>query len=243
MEATFESNKRTARLAASLFFFVCWPLSWWAESYTANKVYVPHNAAATTDHLIANEFIFRTGIVTELVGVIVFATMGMILYRLFSPVDKHLSRMMMIPPLIQVVIVFIIELLAFTAVATARNSEYSALLIADDIQRQQAVYFLLRVQRNGFLAYEIFWGLWFFLLGLLLYRSDYAPRIIGMITTIGGVAYVVMGLGFILLQYQEYVMVRPYLKYIKMMGIAACMHWFLIKGVKEKKEVAWLNFS
>ena len=118
MEATLDSNqpagrqdRKTARLAGALFIFLCIPLTTWGQSYVLSRIFVPQDPAATAYNLLSNEFLFRTGIVSHLASVIIFSFMVLLFYRLFSPVDKHLARVMAAPALMQVPIFLILEVL------------------------------------------------------------------------------------------------------------------------------------
>src|SRR6185295_1722314 len=134
METTYESNKRTARLAACLFFFVCVPTVSWGPGYILSKIFVPRNPAATVNNLLSNEFIFRTGIISHLASIIAFALMTLLLYKLFRPVDKQLSLMLIIPAMLEIVIVFVLELFHFSALMIMKGE---ALINVDTSQKQE----------------------------------------------------------------------------------------------------------
>lgn len=236
METSLPSNTKLARWAAVLFFFVIWPASWWSDSYAPSKVFVSGDPVATANNLLSNEFIFRTGMVAHIMGVMVFVYMCLLLYRVFSIVDKPLAALMMATPVMELVIVFISEMFNFTAIMTITDTRFATVISANTVEKQQVVYFLIRSYRYIMLAYEIFWGVWLLLLGILVFRSSLVPRFIGVVAIVGGIGYSAMGFLFILLQYQDYIMVRPYLKIVKIIGIAAPMLWFLIRGVQDVKQ-------
>ena len=48
----------------------------------------------------------------------------------------------------------------------------------------------LRLHTHGVLAEEIFWGLWLVPFGLLVMRSGFVPRVLGILLVIAGGAYV-----------------------------------------------------
>jgi hypothetical protein len=57
----------------------------------------------------------------------------------------------------------------------------------------------LGLHSHGVLAVEIFWGLWLLPFGLLVLRSRFLPRVLGILLMIGGVAYIVHSLTSLLL--------------------------------------------
>jgi hypothetical protein len=79
-------------------------------------------------------------------------------------------------------------------------------------------------------AAEILWGVWLIPLAVLVYRSRFLPRFLGVWLTINGAAYVILSLtGVLLPQYQNKVFLysQPAL-----FGEIALMLWLLIKGAK-----------
>lgn len=234
MEAAYQSNSRTARIAAGLFFFVCVPLSLW-ESNVQSRIFVPHDPTATASNLLSNEFLFRTSIVSHLTGIVAFVFMILLFYRLFKPVDKHLSRLMLFSVLAMIPIVFVFEVLNITALVVLKGEPRSTFSVA---QQQEVAYFLMRMPRaaTGAGMGKLFLGLCFIPFGMLVNRSGFVPRIIGMLFIIGGVGYVVDCMIAILLQRADYVYVRSYLMYTTL-AYAAGLLWFLIKGLKDRAPI------
>ena len=124
MEAILDSNlltgrqaSKTARLAASLFFFLCIPLFFW-EQTVSSKIFVAQDPVATANNLLSHEFIFRAATVSHLAGNIIFVMMVLMFCRLFRPVDKHLTRIMAAFILVQIPIVLILEVFNIAALMT-----------------------------------------------------------------------------------------------------------------------------
>ena len=88
----------------------------------------------------------------------------------------------------------------------------------------------LNLHHHGFVVAELFWGLWLFPLGLLVYRSRFLPRFLGVWLALAGFAWVILSLtGILLPQVQDKVDAysQPAL-----FGELAFMFWLLIKGAK-----------
>ena len=231
MEATLHSNNKIARLAASLFFFLCVPLSIWDGFYVPRKIFVPQDPVATANNLLSYEFIFRTSIVSHLIGFLIFVFMIVLFYRIFRPVDKHLSQLMLFSILAQIPVVFVFEVFNFTSLMILKSEARPTFDIA---QQQEAAYFLLRMPRYAVGAGmgKLFIGLCFIPFGMLVFRSGLAPRIIGILLIIGGVGYVADCCIAVLLQRSDYVMVRSYLMSTTVCYALALL-WFLVKGVRK----------
>ena len=88
----------------------------------------------------------------------------------------------------------------------------------------------LRLHGQGFVVAEIFWGLWLFPLALLVYRSRFLPRFLGVWLGLAGFAWVILSLtGVLLPQYQNQVDTYSQPAFF---GEIAFMLWLLIKGAR-----------
>ena len=118
--------------------------------------------------------------------------------------------------------------MTFAALLLARGADF--LSVFEKPQRDALAMLFLRMHDYGFLANEIFAGLWLFPFGLLVYRSGFLPRILGVCLYIAGFAYLVNSLtGFLLPQYVDRVfrIASPLF-----LGEGPIMLWLLIKGAR-----------
>jgi hypothetical protein len=233
MEPTLKSNSRTVRIAASLFFFLCVPLSIW-EGNVASKIFVPQDPGATANNLLSNESIFRMAILSHLIGVILFVMMALLFYRVFRSVDKHLSLLMLVPILATIPVVFILEVCNFTALMLVKGEPRATF---DASQQQEAAYLLMRLMRSGTGVGmgKFLYGLFFIPFGMLVVQSRLAPTITGILLLTGGAGYMADCAMSILLQRADYLSVGPYLRYSSSICYSLALLWFLIRGVREPK--------
>jgi hypothetical protein len=80
---------------------------------------------------------------------------------------------------------------------------------------------------------EIFWGFWLFPFGVLVSRSGFLPRILGVLLIVNGIAYLVVSILSLLLPGHESVIFRAVLP--ALLGEVWIMFWLLIKGVKTQR--------
>ena len=97
-------------------------------------------------------------------------------------------------------------------------------------QRQDLAVLFLRINDYGVLTLELFWGLWLFPLAILVYRSRFLPRFLGVWLTINGFALVV--LSFTSLLFPQYKDIVYKIAFPAMLGEIALMLWLVIKGAK-----------
>ena len=230
MEETFDTNNKTARLAGMLYIILVM-VAIYGMGYVPSKIIVRQDAAATAGNLLSNEFLYRTGILCHLVSTTLIAVMVLMLYRLFNPVDKHLSRLMVVPVLVQLPIVLILECFHIAALMILKSEMPTTM---DLTQKQEFSYFMLRLHGYGIGASQLFWGLWLFPFGMLINKSGYIPRIFGILLIINGIGYVAEGCAYILLQRPDYLIVRQFTR-LTFIGLPLAMLWLLIKGVRHKR--------
>lgn len=233
MESTIASNSRIVRIAASLFFFLCVPMSLWETGYVHAKVFVFQDPVATAANLKANEFIFRVSMISHIMGNVIFILMAMLFHKVLSPVDKHLSRLMVIPLAAQLAIVFALEIFNYAAVMTLKSDARATFDIA---QQQEVAYFLLRLARLGVGADKIMFGLCLIPFGMLVYKSRFAPRVIGILMIVGGVGYLIDTTLYVVLQRTDYLTIQT-LKLYSSACYSLSFLWFLIKGVRDEKTI------
>jgi Domain of unknown function (DUF4386) len=63
------------------------------------------------------------------------------------------------------------------------------LSVFDQPQRQALAMECLNLHGEGFVVAGIFWGLWLFPFGILLFKSGFLPRILGVLLIAAGFAY------------------------------------------------------
>lgn len=227
MNSDTNSLKRTARLAGLLYLF--WVITAaYGLMYVMPKTVVQGNAAATANKILANEFIFRTGIINGIVSSVLWILIGLTLYKLFKRVNESQAKLLVALVIIQIPAVFITEALNITSLMLFKGK----ILIAFELsQKQELAMLLLKINDYVAIALEMFWGLWLFPFGYLVYKSGFIPRILGVFLILNGIAYVVHFFTHIMApNYQALVfqIATP----IWTLGEISIMLWLLIKGVK-----------
>lgn len=218
---------KAARVAGALYLSlaVTAPFS---LIYIPNKLYVRGNATATASNILAHETLFRLGIVTDLITTVIFIFVVMALYRLLNGVNKSHASLMVILALISVPISFLGVVNEVAALTLMHGADF--LSIFDKRQLDALAMLFLGVRHNTILVNEIFWGLWLFPFGVLVMRSRFLPRILGVLLIVNGFAYVAVTLTELLLP--TYASVVNRVATIPETGELWIMLWLLIKGAK-----------
>jgi len=159
--------------------------------------------------------------------ILVFLSLA--LYRLFRGVDSNLAVLMVVlGGILPATIDFLNVLNDAAALTLVRGADF--LSVFDKPQRDALAMLFLRLHHQEIVAAEILWGLWLFPLAILVYRSRFLPRFLGVWLTLNGLAYLAMSLtGLLLPQYEETV---SNLAFPALLGEIAIMLWLVIKGAR-----------
>ena len=219
--------KKTARIAGAIYLsmIVTGPFS---LIYVPSKLIVRGNAAATADNILAHETMFRLAILADLAGSVIFICLAIALYRLLSGVNKTWAGLMVAFVLVSAAVGFLNTLNNIAALTLFRGVDFLA--VFDKPQRDALGMLFIRLHGQGILIDEMFWGLWLFPFGLLVFRSGFLPRFIGvwlMINCFGYVILSVTALFFPAYYDSAFLIAQPVL-----FGELAIMLWLLIKGAK-----------
>lgn len=200
--------------------------------YIPDALIVTGNAAATAHNISAHETLFRWGIVSYLLASVLFLFVTLALYRLLEEVDRRLAVLMVILGGAMVTPLFFVNAVTDVgALLFARSADF--LSVFDKPQRDAFVVLFLDLHHHLDLADAIFWGVWLIPFGLLVYRSRFLPRILGVWLMLGCFAYLAFSLaGFLFPEYEDRVF--TYGAPLRM-GELATMFWLLIMGAKEQR--------
>ncbi len=183
--STQTSPQRNARLAGILYLALV-PLSFFGM-IIASGIVVPGDAAMTASHILASEMQFRLSIVSTLLVQVVNIFVVIALYRLLKPVNQSMAVMMVLFILLGAPIAMLNELNQFAVLFIVHNT--TSLVGFTASQLQSLLPLLLNLHQQGISIAQIFWGLWLFPMGYLVYKSGFLPKILGILLVIGCVGY------------------------------------------------------
>ncbi len=196
--------------------------------YVPNKLIVHGDATATANNVLAHETLFRFAILDDLISAVIFIFAVMALYRLLSGVNTTHASHMVALALVSAAVGFMNVLNNIAALTLFRGADFLA--VFDKPQREALGMLFLRLHGQGNVINEIFWGLWLFPLGVLVIRSGFLPRILGVLLIVNGFAYLTTSLTWQLLP--TYASVVERFATIPETGELWFMLWLVIKGAR-----------
>ena len=219
------SINRTARLAGALYLALM-PFGFFGIIYVPSVLLVSGDAATTARNIMASELLFRSGTVSLLISQIIFIFLVLALYRLLNPVNKDHAVLMVVLALIAVPIAFLNEVNHLAALRLLANADDGRFTTS---QLQAHAMLFLDMRQNGILVTLVFWGLWLLPLGLLVFRSGFLPKVLGVLLVIAGAGYVIDS-GTQLLSLS-----LPTVSQFTFVGEALFTLWLLIRGVNVER--------
>lgn len=217
---------------AGLLYVLTSVVGFFAMGYVPRRLIVHGDATATAANIAAHSMLYRLGIAAEVIGQTGFIFVALALYELFKGVHRKQTSLMVILIVVSIPIALVNELNALAALIVARGADFLSVL--EKPQRDALALLFVDLHSHGFGVAELFWGLWLFPLALLVYRSRFLPRFLGVWLALAGVAWVVLSLASIVLpQYQRavYAASQP-----AILGEVVFMLWLVIRGAKPRAD-------
>lgn len=195
-----------------------------AIAFVFEKLIVPGNAVATVNNILAGEMQFRLGIAAMVVVAILDVLVAWALYVFFAPANKSLSLLAAWFRLVYAALL-VVALSGYTHVLRLLEAARSS-AVGDTTALQPEVMLSLRRFDDGWALGLVFFGIHLLILGYLVFRSGYTPKVLGIVLAVAGAAYVVDGFGRFLLP-QNLVQLAVWVGW----GEAVLMVWLLYQGL------------
>jgi hypothetical protein len=201
------------------------------------KLILPDNVAATVQNIISNEFLFRCSILSSFVSQIVFVFLALTLYKLFEKVSTFHVRTLLTLVVISIPIAFFIIFNQISALSILKENFMTSF---EQVQQYSLAMSKLKMYENGIVVIGIFWGLWLIPFGQLVYKSDFIPKVFGILLIAGGISYLIDVITFILIP-EFHVQTNILVAITSSIAELSMVLWFLIKGIKKDKKTLITN--
>ena len=226
---TSEISPRSLARVAGILYLCLVPLGFFGM-FASNAFVMPGDAAATARSILASESLFRLGIVSALLVQIVNIFVVLALYRLLKPVNKNMASLMVIFILLGAPIAMLNELNQFAILFLLHGA--NTLSGFTTARLQSTITVLLDLHKLGISIASIFWGLWLFPMGYLVFKSSFLPKLLDVLLIIGCIGYLVDSFAAFLLP-----SLGVNIAIFTFWGEVLFPLWLLIKGVKEPQLV------
>jgi hypothetical protein len=181
-----------ARLAGVLYLIIVVGGAW-AQLGVRNRLVVPGNAELTAGNIAQHELLYRLGFTVEVFYLLCGVPLKYFLYRLFGVVDRTLAIIMILFAAIGTAVQATILLAHYVPLILLGKAAYLAVFTG--AQRAAGVFLSLQVFDYGYMTALAFFGCFCIVIGYLIVRCTFFPRVIGVLLITEGAAYLVNSFG------------------------------------------------
>ncbi len=195
-----------------------------AQMGISNGIVVVDDAATTASNILANRNLFQLGFTIYLLEMASQIAQTVIFYMLLKPAGRSVSLLALFFGLVGCIIKTVSRLFYIAPLLVLGEAHYLDVFTLD--QLQALALLLLRVNDLAAGMALAFFGFSTLLNGFLIFRSTFLPRILGILSILGGFGWLTFlypPLGNQLL---------PYILVIALIGSISQILWLLIKGVR-----------
>lgn len=154
------------------------------------------------------------------------------LYKLLQSVSSSHAKLMVIFAVVSVPVSLVNLQNKLGVLPFINGEEYTDVYSAQQLQSQ--VMLLLDRYDSGILIAQLFWGLWLFPFGYLVYKSGFLPKILGVLLIAGCFGYLINTFGETIIQGYNHYSISKFIAIPASLGEIGICLWLLIFGVKNK---------
>ncbi len=220
-----------ARMAGVLFL-VSFIAGGFGEAYVPSRIIVGGNAAATMQNFRNYDLLLRLGFTGYLLEASCDIALVMLFYVLLKPVDRYISLLAAMFGLMGTGLFAAAELYFFSPTLLTGGAGFLKSFTPD--QLDALALLSLQLFSVGAGLFMTFYGTGWILRGVLIYRSGYLPKFLGVLMAISGAAFVARNLEIVL----ALSLPAPWFPVLMAPGMLTLTVWLLVKGLDERKWLA-----
>ena len=219
-----QSPLKTAKIAGLLYLIF---IITFATSTFINPI-VSEDVTGIAKNIMAHVWLFKLGIIIELISAVFFLLAAWALYVLLRQVNKNIALLFLLILLVGVAMECINTANHFAAYLILNDKSLFKVFKVDQVQSLAMI--LLNIGYTGGAITGLFYGIWLFPLGYLVYKSNFLPKFLGILLICDGISMLLCFIQhFLLPDYIKWTYLLYPIMFIAEFGLAL---WLLIKGIK-----------
>jgi hypothetical protein len=222
-----EVSPRVKARMTGVFYVLTGSTSVFAEFVVLGRLVVTGDATATATNILAHKSLFWLGFTSALIAVACQIAVMVLMYGLLKPVSRSVSLLAAVFMLMECAVLAVGSLLQLAPMVVLGGGGYLGVFTGE--QRQALALLFLNLNAQVFNISLVFFGFWCFLIGYLIFRSTFLPRIIGMLMAVTGLGYLT------LLSPPLANALYPFYLAPATFGETSLILWLLVVGVNEQR--------
>ena len=188
---------------------------------------VDGDAAATANNILAHESLFRLGLATGLISTAFYVAVTALFYDLFKTVSRSLSLLAAFFSLVGCAILAFASLFQLAPLVVLGGSQYLSVFKVEQLRALALMFLELNTQAGNICV--VFFGVYCLLIGYLIFRSTFLPRLLGVLMALAGLGW----LTFLSPPLANHL--SPYNLVLGFLAELALMLWLLVRGVNVQR--------
>jgi Domain of unknown function (DUF4386) len=226
-ERMAEASPRFAARMAGAMYLLSIVAGVVAVLLVGGALVVDGDAGATATNILAHETLFQVSVASFLVGVACYGAVTTLLYSLLRPVNRTLALLAAFFSLVGCALWAVGGVFQLAALSILRDGGSSSALTVE--QAQVLTLTVLNLYAQALSVGIVFFGLYCLLIGYLIFRSTFLPRVVGALLALTGLGY----LTYLYPPLQH--ALSAYLQVIGLLGEVSLTMWLLVVGVNAQR--------
>src|SRR6266446_4998535 len=222
-----ESSPRLKARITGVFYLLTMLTGIFAQGFVSGRLVVDGDATATATNILTHKSLFQLGFAVYLIEMACQVAITALFYDLLKPAGRSVSLVAAFLGLAGCVIKTVSRLFYVAPLFILGGAHYLSAFSSEQLQALALLF--LKVNDHGAGIALVFFGFYALLTGYLIIRSTFLPRILGVLSVLGG-------LGWLTFLYPPLAhRAFPYVAVFALLGAGALTLWLLVFGVNEQR--------
>jgi len=221
------STAVTKARITGVFYLVTILTGIFAQGFVSGGLVVDGDAAATAANILAHRGLYELGYAVYLIEMACQIAMTALFYDLLKPAGGSISLLAAFLGFTGCVIKTFSRVFFIVPLFILGGTHYLSVFSVEQLQALALLF--LKVNDRGAAMALVFFGFYALLTGYLIIRSTFLPRILGVVSVLGGLGWLTFL--YLPLGYRLF----PYIAVLGLLGAASLLLWLLVFGVNEQR--------
>ena len=226
MERIAEASPRPRARITGVVYFLYFLTAVFGVFFLKGLV-VDGDAAATANNILAHKPLFRLGLATGLISTACYVAVTALFYDLFRPVSRGLSLLAAFFSLVGCAILAFASLFQLAPLVVLGGGQYLSVFKVEQLRALASLF--LELYGQGVNICFVFFGVYCLLIGYLIFKSSFLPRILGVLMAFAGLGWLTFLFPPLANYLSRYILVLGFLAEL------ALMLWLLVMGVNVQR--------